>query len=74
MLVVCHGAKIDGGLALGTDNALGGNSITLGDNDTGIKVGIDVNYSFYMENWNCPAAHLLIFKMAVFYRSARDGS
>ncbi|HFL4235738.1 TPA: phage tail protein [Escherichia coli] len=34
---VSHGAKIDGGLALGTDNALGGNSITLGDNDTGIK-------------------------------------
>ncbi|ENE14613.1 long tail fiber p37 domain protein, partial [Escherichia coli P0305260.2] len=29
---VSHGAKIDGGLALGTDNALGGNSITLGDN------------------------------------------
>ncbi|ENF3191122.1 phage tail protein, partial [Escherichia coli] len=34
---VSHGAKIDGGLALGTNNALGGNSITLGDNDTGIK-------------------------------------
>ncbi|MDS1578597.1 phage tail protein [Escherichia coli] len=34
---VSHGAKIDGGLALGTDNALGGNSITLGDNDTGLK-------------------------------------
>ncbi|EHE5872227.1 phage tail protein [Salmonella enterica] len=32
-----HGIKIDGGLALGTDNALGGNSITLGDNDTGFK-------------------------------------
>ncbi|MBN6454620.1 phage tail protein, partial [Escherichia coli] len=34
---VSHGAKIDGGLALGTDNALGGNSIAFGDNDTGIK-------------------------------------
>ncbi|TGD08056.1 phage tail protein, partial [Escherichia coli] len=30
-------AKIDGGLALGTDNALGGNSIAFGDNDTGLK-------------------------------------
>ncbi|EJX1083656.1 phage tail protein, partial [Escherichia coli] len=34
---VSHGAKIDGGLALGTDNALGGNSIAFGDNDTGLK-------------------------------------
>ncbi|EKD9930511.1 phage tail protein [Escherichia coli] len=34
---VSHGAKIDNGLALGTDNALGGNSVVLGDNDTGIK-------------------------------------
>ncbi|EFI9143044.1 phage tail protein [Escherichia coli] len=34
---VSHGAKIDGGLALGTDNALGGNSIAFGGNDTGLK-------------------------------------
>ncbi|HGT7959503.1 TPA: phage tail protein [Escherichia coli] len=34
---VSHGAKIYGGLALGTDNALGGNSIAFGDNDTGLK-------------------------------------
>ena len=34
---VSHGAKIDGGLAINTDNALGGNSITLGDNDTGFR-------------------------------------
>ncbi|EPC6790726.1 prophage tail fiber N-terminal domain-containing protein [Escherichia coli O13,129,135:H11] len=34
---VGNGAKIDGGLALGTNNALGGNSIVLGDNDTGFK-------------------------------------
>ncbi|MBC0383087.1 tail fiber protein [Escherichia coli] len=44
---VSHGAKIDGGLALGTDNALGGNSITLGDNDTGIKQGGDGVLLFY---------------------------
>ncbi|WP_201262673.1 tail fiber protein, partial [Escherichia coli] len=34
---VGNGARIDGGLALGTNNALGGNSIVLGDNDTGFK-------------------------------------
>ncbi|EHI0554769.1 phage tail protein [Escherichia coli] len=44
---VSHGAKIDSGLALGTDNALGGNSITLGDNDTGIKQGGDGVLLFY---------------------------
>lgn len=44
---VSHGAKIDGGLALGTDNALGGNSITLGDNDTGIKQAGDGVLLFY---------------------------
>ncbi|EHU5704361.1 phage tail protein, partial [Escherichia coli] len=45
---VSHGAKIDGGLALGTDNALGGNSITFGDNDTGIKQGGDGVLLFYL--------------------------
>ncbi|EJK1681174.1 phage tail protein [Escherichia coli] len=45
---VSHGAKIDCGLALGTDNALGGNSITLGDNDTGIKQGGDGVLLFYL--------------------------
>ncbi|EEY9563503.1 hypothetical protein CPQ84_003101 [Escherichia coli] len=35
---VSHGAKIEGGLAIGaTDNALGENSIVLGDNDTGFR-------------------------------------
>ncbi len=60
---VSHGAKIDGGLALGTDNALGGNSITLGDNDTGIKQGGDgVLYSIQMDNWHLGFnPHLLIF-------------
>ncbi|EPA5203544.1 phage tail protein [Escherichia coli] len=35
---VSHGAKIEGGLAIGaTDNALGENSIVLGDDDTGFR-------------------------------------
>ncbi|HGB3451579.1 TPA: phage tail protein, partial [Salmonella enterica subsp. enterica serovar Weltevreden] len=32
-----YGGRINGALGIGTDNALGGNSIVLGDNDTGIK-------------------------------------
>ncbi|EEN7553826.1 phage tail protein, partial [Salmonella enterica] len=31
------GGRLNGSLGIGTDNALGGNSIVLGDNDTGIK-------------------------------------
>ncbi|ELE1296312.1 phage tail protein [Salmonella enterica] len=31
------GGKLNGPLGIGTDNALGGNSIVFGDNDTGIK-------------------------------------
>ncbi|EBJ6799863.1 phage tail protein [Salmonella enterica subsp. enterica serovar Saintpaul] len=31
------GGRINGSLGIGTDNALGGNSIVFGDNDTGIK-------------------------------------
>ncbi|ELT7520394.1 phage tail protein [Salmonella enterica] len=31
------GGRINGALGIGTDNALGGNSIVFGDNDTGIK-------------------------------------
>ncbi len=66
-MLVSHGAKIDGGLALGTDNALGGNSITLGDNDTGIKQGINVNYSFL----NGQLAFVLQPAFADFYKNAR---
>ncbi|EFD5109498.1 TPA: phage tail protein [Escherichia coli] len=47
---VSHGVKIDGGLALGTNNALGGNSITLGDNDTGIKQNGDGILDVYANN------------------------
>ncbi|EJK3690474.1 tail fiber protein [Escherichia coli] len=44
---VGNGARIDGGLALGTNNALGGNSIVLGDNDTGFKQNGDGNLDVY---------------------------
>lgn len=32
-----NGGRLNGPLSIGTDNALGGNSIVLGDNDTGLK-------------------------------------
>ncbi|EBK9420188.1 shikimate transporter [Salmonella enterica] len=32
-----NGGRLNGALGIGTDNALGGNSIVLGDNDTGLK-------------------------------------
>ncbi|EIG1171338.1 phage tail protein, partial [Salmonella enterica] len=32
-----NGGRLNGALSIGTDNALGGNSIVLGDNDTGFK-------------------------------------
>ncbi len=32
-----NGGRLNGALGIGTDNALGGNSIVFGDNDTGIK-------------------------------------
>ncbi|EQA6838949.1 phage tail protein [Salmonella enterica subsp. diarizonae serovar 65:(k):z] len=32
-----NGGRLNGPLSIGTDNALGGNSIVLGDNDTGFK-------------------------------------
>ncbi|ECG8515545.1 phage tail protein [Salmonella enterica subsp. salamae] len=32
-----NGGRLNGALGIGTDNALGGNSIVLGDNDTGFK-------------------------------------
>ncbi|EGJ7709333.1 phage tail protein [Escherichia coli] len=45
---VSHGAKIEGGLAIGaTDNALGENSIVLGDDDTGFRQDGDGIISFY---------------------------
>ncbi|EOC2486795.1 phage tail protein [Escherichia coli] len=47
---VGNGARIDGGLALGTNNALGGNSIVLGDNDTGFKQNGDGHLDVYANN------------------------
>ncbi|HDJ8362331.1 TPA: phage tail protein [Escherichia coli] len=47
---VGNGARIDGGLALGTNNALGGNSIVLGDNDIGFKQNGDGNLDVYANN------------------------
>ncbi|EJQ7942391.1 tail fiber protein [Escherichia coli] len=50
VVTVGNGARIDGGLALGTNNALGGNSIVLGDNDTGFKQNGDGNLDVYANN------------------------
>ena len=36
-LLASGGAQINGALGIGIESALGGNSITLGDNDTGFK-------------------------------------
>ncbi|EQA2530978.1 tail fiber protein [Escherichia coli] len=47
---VGNGARINGGLALGTNNALGGNSIVLGDGDTGFKQNGDGNLDVYANN------------------------
>ncbi|EIE7704863.1 tail fiber protein [Salmonella enterica] len=41
------GGQLNGPLGIGTDNALGGNSIVLGDNDTGIKQNADGVLDFY---------------------------
>ncbi|EBE1619299.1 hypothetical protein R5K69_000060 [Salmonella enterica] len=41
------GGKLNGPLGIGTDNALGGNSIVFGDNDTGIKQNADGVLDFY---------------------------
>ncbi|EJY9246989.1 phage tail protein [Salmonella enterica] len=44
------GGRINGALGIGTDNALGGNSIVLGDNDTGFKQDGDGVLSIYANN------------------------
>ncbi|HHS7608020.1 TPA: prophage tail fiber N-terminal domain-containing protein [Salmonella enterica] len=45
-----NGGRLNGPLGIGTDNALGGNSIVLGDNDTGIKWHSDGVLGLYANN------------------------
>ncbi|ELH8383039.1 prophage tail fiber N-terminal domain-containing protein [Salmonella enterica subsp. enterica] len=45
-----NGGRINGPLGIGTDNALGGNSIVLGDNDTGVKQNGDGVLDVYANN------------------------
>ncbi|HCK5317687.1 TPA: phage tail protein [Salmonella enterica subsp. enterica serovar Manhattan] len=45
-----NGGRLNGALGIGTDNALGGNSIVLGDNDTGIKWHSDGVLGIYANN------------------------
>ncbi|EBE6212409.1 phage tail protein [Salmonella enterica subsp. enterica serovar Stanley] len=44
------GGRLNGPLGIGTDNALGGNSIVFGDNDTGIKQDGDGILGIYANN------------------------
>ncbi|ECG8814699.1 phage tail protein [Salmonella enterica] len=44
------GGRLNGPLGIGTDNALGGNSIALGDNDTGFKQNGDGILDTYANN------------------------
>ncbi|EJW2128857.1 tail fiber protein, partial [Salmonella enterica] len=44
------GGRLNGPLGIGTDNVLGGNSIVLGDNDTGFKQDGDGVLSIYANN------------------------
>ncbi|HGE8136923.1 TPA: phage tail protein, partial [Salmonella enterica] len=45
-----NGGRINGALGIGTDNALGGSSIVLGDNDTGLKQNSDGVLDVYANN------------------------
>ncbi|EHC5873189.1 phage tail protein [Salmonella enterica subsp. enterica serovar Eastbourne] len=45
-----NGGRLNGPLGIGTDNALGGNSIVFGDNDTGIKWISDGVLGIYANN------------------------
>ncbi len=45
-----NGGRINGALGIGTDNALGGNSIVLGDNDTGLKQNGDGILDIFANN------------------------
>lgn len=45
-----NGGRLNGPLGIGTDNALGGNSIVFGDNDTGLKQNSDGVLDVYANN------------------------
>ncbi len=45
-----NGGRLNGSLGIGTDNALGGNSIVLGDNDTGLKQNGDGILDIFANN------------------------
>ncbi|EGC4284353.1 phage tail protein [Salmonella enterica] len=45
-----NGGRLNGPLSIGTDNALGGNSIVLGDNDTGFKQNGDGILDIFANN------------------------
>ncbi|EJL5626753.1 prophage tail fiber N-terminal domain-containing protein [Salmonella enterica] len=45
-----NGGRLNGPLSIGTDNALGGNSIVLGDNDTGLKQNGDGILDMFANN------------------------
>ncbi|EAV1790145.1 shikimate transporter [Salmonella enterica subsp. enterica serovar Agona] len=45
-----NGGRLNGPLSIGTDNALGGNSIVLGDNDTGLKQNGDGILDIFANN------------------------
>ncbi|EEL6910671.1 phage tail protein [Salmonella enterica] len=45
-----NGGRLNGALGIGTDNALGGNSIVFGDNDTGFKWHSDGVLGIYANN------------------------
>ncbi|SUH29724.1 side tail fiber protein [Salmonella enterica subsp. enterica] len=45
-----NGGRLNGSLGIGTDNALGGNSIVFGDNDTGFKWHSDGVLGIYVNN------------------------
>ncbi|ENC5546007.1 phage tail protein [Salmonella enterica] len=45
-----NGGRLNGPLGIGTDNALGGNSIVLGDNDTGLKQNGDGILDMFANN------------------------
>ncbi len=46
-LPLSGGGQLNGALGIGTSSALGGNSIVLGDNDTGFKQNGDGNLDVY---------------------------